>query len=351
MRRRIYSFVMPAKLAVASRVYRHSLTRVTTGLLCLFVAAFLLPSDRTYRSVQWELLWQVDEPELLHPTQVAVGPDGRVYVMDYGDMRLRVFTPDGQLQRIVGRGEGQSPGEFGHPIDFAVDARGRIWVLEATTARVTVFAADGALDTLWTVPFPASRLALSPDGRHYALFPISPRREGAFALFRDGHLLGFFGQLAADQVPRWIAFDGKLMGDREGFYYTAVRAGWIASFDWKGRMRFLRTGIDPVPFPQPERTPDGGLRLTARHRFVSNGIAPGPHPATFAVLGLIPVDGRYRAVLDLYHRQDGRYCYSLQLPRGGSAFTFDRDRLYLVNKVALLAYRLKGNPACPPTGQ
>jgi len=95
-------------LAVASRVYKHALTRIAPGLLCLFVAAFLVPSDHTYRPVQWELLWQVDEPELLHPTQMAVGPDGRVYVMDYGDMRPRVFTPDGQLQRIVGRGEGQA---------------------------------------------------------------------------------------------------------------------------------------------------------------------------------------------------------------------------------------------------
>ena len=183
------------------------------------------------------------------------------------------------------------------------------------------------------------------------LFPLSPRREGAFALFRDGQLLGFFGQLAADQVPRWIAFDGFLMGDHEGFYYTAVRAGWVASFDWNGRVRFSRAGIDPVPFPQPERTPDGGQRLTPQHRFVSNDIAPGPHPETFAVLGLIPTDGRYRAVLDLYHRQDGRYCYSLQLPRGGSAFTFYQDRLYLINEIALRAYRLKDNPTCPPDGR
>ncbi|SHK19836.1 6-bladed beta-propeller [Rhodothermus profundi] len=310
--------------------------------------AYLLPVDRIYRSVQWELLWEVGEPVLLNPVQVEIGPGGRVYVMDYGTFRLHVFTPDGQLHRTIGQGEGQGPGEFSHPIDFVIDARGRIWVLDATTARVTIFSTSGSLDTLWTLPFPASRLALSPDSRHYALFPISPRREGAFALFRDGQLLGFFGQLAADQVQRWIAFDGRLMGDREGFYYTAIRAGWVASFDWNGRVRFSWTSIEPVPFPQPERTPEGGLRLTRRHRFVSYDIAPGPHPETFAVMGLLPVDGRYRAVIDVYHRQDGRYCYSLQLPRGGSGFTFHGNRLYLVNRIALLAYRLEGNTACPP---
>jgi len=114
-------------------------------------------------------------------------------------------------------------------------------------------------------------------------------------------------------------------------------------------VRFSRTGIDPVPFPQPERTPEGGLRLTPRHRFVSYDIAPGADTrTTFAVLGLIPADGRYRAVLDIYHRQDGRYCYSMQLPRGGSSFTFYRDRLYLINEVALLAYRLQGDTVCSP---
>jgi len=324
---------------------------VATGSLMLLVVAAYSFNDRIYRAVQWKLLWEVSEPTLLHPVQVALGPNGRVYVLDYSDFRLRVFTSDGQLLRTIGQGKGQGPGEFSHPIDFAVDPRGRVWVLDATTARLTVFSATGTLDTLWMVPFPASRLALSPDGRHYVLFPVSPRREGAFALFRDGHLLGFFGQLAPDQWQRWIAFDGRLMGDREGFYYTAIRAGRIALFDWNGQVRFLRPGIDPVPFPQPERTPEGGLRLTPRHRFVSYDVAPGPHPETFAVMGLLPVDGSYRAVIDVYHRHDGRYCYSLQLPQGGFGFTFHHNRLYLVNRIALLAYRLEGNTACAPATQ
>ncbi|MDQ7040446.1 MAG: hypothetical protein Q9M35_05855, partial [Rhodothermus sp.] len=86
-------------------------------------------------------------------------------------------------------------------------------------------------------------------------------------------------------------------------------------------------------------------------RFVSYDVAPGPHPETFAVMGLLPVDGSYRAVIDVYHRHDGRYCYSLQLPQGGSGFTFHHNRLYLVNRIALLAYRLEGNTACSPAAQ
>lgn len=74
-KRRTCSFAANANNGspISSCTDGRSRTWIAAGLLFLFAAAFLLPSDRTYRSVQWELLWQVEEPELLHPTRWKSG--------------------------------------------------------------------------------------------------------------------------------------------------------------------------------------------------------------------------------------------------------------------------------------
>jgi hypothetical protein len=44
-------------------------------------------------------------------SEVEVGPDGNVYVLDRGEAGVRVFTPEGEPLRSIGR-RGEGPGEF-----------------------------------------------------------------------------------------------------------------------------------------------------------------------------------------------------------------------------------------------
>lgn len=47
---------------------------------------------------------------LIYPRHVQEGPDGNVYVFDWGDSFIKVYSPEGKYLRRVG-GEGQGPGE------------------------------------------------------------------------------------------------------------------------------------------------------------------------------------------------------------------------------------------------
>lgn len=82
--------------------------------------------------------------ELNYPTQVAVGPDGRVYVSDSMNFRVQVFEPDGTPLRTIGR-LGDSMGEFARPKGISVDAEGRIFVVEGLYDVVNIFDPDGRL--------------------------------------------------------------------------------------------------------------------------------------------------------------------------------------------------------------
>ncbi len=64
--------------------------------------------------------------ELLNPTDVAVHPDGTIWVADTGNNRISFFTPDGQYKgQWTGGGKN---GELFHPTGIAIDRDGRFIV-------------------------------------------------------------------------------------------------------------------------------------------------------------------------------------------------------------------------------
>ncbi|MCH2135528.1 MAG: hypothetical protein MK101_02980 [Phycisphaerales bacterium] len=73
---------------------------------------------------------------LVSPTDVAPGPEGLIYVSEYGSVdRILVCSPDGALVRVLGQ-SGGAPGEFRRPQALAFDASGGLWVADACNHRL-----------------------------------------------------------------------------------------------------------------------------------------------------------------------------------------------------------------------
>jgi sugar lactone lactonase YvrE len=82
--------------------------------------------------------------ELFQPTNIAIGPDGDVYVVDTGNFRVQRFTADGKPVRIYGE-VGITPGSFARPKGVALDKAGRLYVGDAAFQNVQVFDNAGTL--------------------------------------------------------------------------------------------------------------------------------------------------------------------------------------------------------------
>ncbi len=131
------------------------------------------------------------------PRDIAVGPDGNLYVTDTGNKRVQVFDADGTFLREFG-GAGSGAGKMDEPVGLAVDAGGYVYVADTWNHRIQLFDPDGNFVRQWDVPSWDERnpeekpfLTLDEEGRVYVSDP-SHRRvlvfdgEGRFLWSLDG---------------------------------------------------------------------------------------------------------------------------------------------------------------------
>jgi len=79
-----------------------------------------------------------DEGYMLNqPFDVNVAEDGTIYILDWGDVCIKVYGKDGKHLRTVGR-KGQGPGEFEFLIYMALASDGRIFIMDPVNGRVSV---------------------------------------------------------------------------------------------------------------------------------------------------------------------------------------------------------------------
>ena len=123
-----------------------------------------------------------DDQRLFQPTNLAVGPEGDIYVVGTGNFRVLRFTREGKFVRSYGK-PGQSPGTFARPKGIAIDRAGRLYVGDAAFQNVQVFDNSGRVLMVFGQP---------PDGSEGLNLPTGVSIDyDNVALFRDRAAPGF----------------------------------------------------------------------------------------------------------------------------------------------------------------
>jgi streptogramin lyase len=90
-----------------------------------------------------------DERHFDRPTDVAVLPNGEVYITDgYGNRRVIHFDAEGRYINQWGEA-GSKPGQFALPHSIVADSQNRLYVADRENARIQVFDRDGKLLDVW----------------------------------------------------------------------------------------------------------------------------------------------------------------------------------------------------------
>jgi streptogramin lyase len=83
------------------------------------------------------------------PWGIAVGPDGAVYVADTWNHRIQKFDADGNFLTTWGFGISQTDDPYGFygPRDVDVDQKGQVYVTDTGNKRIVMFSSDGEFIT------------------------------------------------------------------------------------------------------------------------------------------------------------------------------------------------------------
>ena len=111
------------------------------------------------------------------PRDVAIGKDGRLYVVDGGNFRIQVFDAEGKFLNNFGK-IGINIGNFARPKEAATDRDGNLYVIDAAYGNFQIFNPEGQLllfvgdrsvqdgPGLYMLP---SGVYVDEDGRVYAV--------------------------------------------------------------------------------------------------------------------------------------------------------------------------------------
>jgi DNA-binding beta-propeller fold protein YncE len=106
-------------------------------------------------------------PPFNRPTDVAVAPNGELYVCDgYGNARVHRFAADGTLIRSWGE-PGSGPAQFNLPHGIGISPDDRVFVTDRENDRIQIYTRDGQLMDIWTHVQRPTDIAFDKEGRVY----------------------------------------------------------------------------------------------------------------------------------------------------------------------------------------
>lgn len=149
-----------------------------------------------------------DEPFSM-PSDVAVGRDGDLYVLDGVNNRVVVFNATGEYSFQFGS-RGSNLGQMFFPLGITTTPDGKVYVADSGNHRFQVFSPDG--NAIKTIPLPSSNSGAPPDPTDVKVDTV---RGQLYIVDNDNHIIHVYS-LANDRFEQ--VWGGPGQGRRQFRY-------------------------------------------------------------------------------------------------------------------------------------
>lgn len=183
--------------------------------------------------------------QLMAPRNIAIGPDGNLYVADSGNHRIQVFDPDGNALRSWG-GFGSQAGMFNEPWGIAVD-EAFVYVADTWNHRVQKFTIAGEFITTIGQSGTVTELGDNSDGFFFGPRDIILLPDNRLMVTDTGnHRLQIFDRVGS--FIEVVGSQGTFLGQfNEPVGLELAPSGGLYLADtWNGRIQSFTGDFLPI---------------------------------------------------------------------------------------------------------
>jgi tripartite motif-containing protein 71 len=128
------------------------MTAIKLASICLIVSLFFCffpnnsyPIDCINSRLLADINTSADQP-----SDISVGPNGDIYLVDGVNNRIIVLDGKGRINFFFGK-QGMGPGEFKHPVGIDITDEGKVFIADTGNHRIQIFDSKGNFLSMFTV--------------------------------------------------------------------------------------------------------------------------------------------------------------------------------------------------------
>lgn len=140
---------------------------------------------------------------LYNPINITCG-QGKIYVTDFGDFKIKIFNEEGRFTGSIGQ-YGKSLGQFVRPKGLAVDKEQNLYVVDAGFENVQLFNPDGKLLMYFGGPYKSPGDMWLPAKVHIDYSNLDYYRKWVAADYDLRYLIFVSNQYGPDKISVYAA--------------------------------------------------------------------------------------------------------------------------------------------------
>ena len=193
--------------------YHDAVRRMTSVLLMAAAVSIpVLAQAEGFPTAAYDVRLELGDG-LSMPSDVAVGKDGRIYVVSGGNHEVGVFDDSGKRLSALG-GQGSEPGQLFEPVGIGIGPKGEVYVADKGNGRLQMFSNGGQFRREFALeedgePVVPVDVAVSADGKELFVTTNNSHRVLVFA--SNGKFLRGWGGEGEDdgqfRYPATLAVD------------------------------------------------------------------------------------------------------------------------------------------------
>jgi DNA-binding beta-propeller fold protein YncE len=299
------------------------MNRCSTSVLVLAAVLVLLSADSAsaFKITPLRHLFDL-EHGFLQPSDVDVGKNHGIYVLDGVNNQVKVFDEKGAFLFSFGS-KGTGRGQFESPLGLTIDSAGRVFVADTGNRRVQTFSAEGKAQAEFPVTLKDAQHPCDPVD-----LALDEKRNRIYVVDNENHSVLLYSLDTFFFLERWGKEGDGRQDFRYPFFIAVGKDSTVLIVDvlntrvqaWEPKGRAISTigewGVDVSQLYRPK-----GVCVDKDNRvFVSD-----------SYLGAIQVFNRYGSFLSVAGDEAGKII-KWKTPVGMAID--DRQRLYVVDMIA-----------------